>query len=41
MAGAGDLNADGFDDVIIGAPSDFEAAPYAGAAYIMYGGPGF
>jgi hypothetical protein len=38
--GAGDVNGDGFDDVIIGAPNAF---PYdigfAGEAYVVFGGP--
>jgi Ca2+-binding RTX toxin-like protein len=42
VAGAGDVNGDGFDDVIVGA---FNADPYgtnAGAAYVVFGtGSGF
>lgn len=34
VAGAGDVNADGVDDVIIGAQG---AASFAGAAYVVYG----
>ncbi|MGB4190969.1 MAG: hypothetical protein WBJ81_00255 [Rickettsiales bacterium] len=35
VAGAGDVNNDGYDDVIIGAPN---ANNYAGASYVIYGG---
>jgi hypothetical protein len=34
-AGASDVDGDGFDDVIIGAPGENE---FAGAAYLLYGG---
>ena len=38
VAGAGDVNADGYDDVIIGAPGGIEAPPYpGGAAYLVLG----
>src|SRR5688500_10585713 len=36
VAGAGDVNGDGFADIIIGAPLNGD---YAGAAYVLYGGP--
>jgi len=37
---AGDINGDGFYDIIIGAPLKYQSGiPYAGAAYIFYGGP--
>jgi len=34
---AGDANGDGYNDVLLGAPSDFEGGPGAGAAYLFYG----
>jgi len=36
VAGAGDVNMDGFNDVIIGAPQDLKGE--AGKAYLFYGG---
>ena len=40
VSGAGDINKDGFDDVIIGAPYANAFGGYAGgAAYVIYGGP--
>lgn len=35
--GAGDINGDGFTDMLIGTPSDTEGGYYAGAIYIVYG----
>jgi hypothetical protein len=35
--GAGDVDADGHDDLIIAAPYDSETADYAGAAYVVLG----
>jgi hypothetical protein len=35
VAGIGDINGDGYNDVIIGSPGLF---PQAGAAYVLYGG---
>ena len=38
VAAAGDFNGDGYDDLLIGAPSEGYANPN-GRAYILYGGP--
>ncbi len=40
VAGAGDVNGDGYDDVIVGAPNNDLAGTDAGAAYVFFGGPG-
>ncbi len=37
-ASAGDVNGDGYDDVIVGAPNNDTAAPNAGRAYVYFGG---
>jgi len=37
LSAAGDLNADGMDDVLIGAPRNDEADYQAGAAYVVWG----
>ena len=39
VAGAGDLNGDGFDDLIIGDDSDSQAGSHAGAAFVLFGAP--
>jgi hypothetical protein len=42
VGGAGDVNGDGFDDVIVGAPFADEGGNASGAAYVVYGkGSGF
>ncbi|MBV6479512.1 MAG: hypothetical protein HGGPFJEG_02286 [Ignavibacteria bacterium] len=38
VSNAGDVNGDGFDDVIVGAPQNDAAAADAGRAYIFFGG---
>lgn len=40
VAGAGDFNGDGYDDVVIGAPFYTGSQPNSGAFYLFYGGPG-
>jgi hypothetical protein len=37
VAGAGDVDADGHDDVLVGAPFNDEGGPNAGAAYLVLG----
>ena len=42
VSGGGDLNADGYDDIVVlqvGAKEESTAALSAGAAYVVYGGP--
>ena len=38
LAAAGDVNADGFFDLLIGANGDDDGGTYAGAAYLLLGG---
>ncbi|MFC7049706.1 cadherin domain-containing protein [Emcibacter nanhaiensis] len=38
VSSAGDVNGDGYDDVVIGAPVEHSIQPYAGTAYVVYGG---
>jgi hypothetical protein len=38
VSAAGDINGDGFADLVIGAPFSSNAAPYAGASYVVFGG---
>ncbi len=40
VSSAGDVNGDGFDDVIVGAYGNDEAGGLAGKAYVFKGGPG-
>jgi hypothetical protein len=37
LAAAGDVNGDGFDDIVIGAPAQGAGGTEAGAAYVVYG----
>ena len=39
VSSAGDVNGDGFDDVIVGAPWDNDLGDAAGAVYVFQGGP--
>jgi hypothetical protein len=39
VAGAGDLNGDGYSDAIVGAPYNDRGGSAAGAAYVFFGGP--
>lgn len=37
----GDVNGDGHDDLLVGAPHDRQATPLSGRAWVYFGGPGF
>lgn len=39
ISGAGDVNGDGYDDILIGAPGSDAGAEDAGASYLLLGGP--
>jgi hypothetical protein len=39
ISGAGDVNGDGYDDILIGAPGSDAAGEDAGASYLIFGGP--
>ncbi len=39
VSSAGDVNGDGFDDVIVGAPSGSGSGPYSGVSYVVFGKP--
>ena len=41
VSGAGNVNGDLYDDVIVGAPQYDTAFDNSGAAFVFYGGPGF
>jgi hypothetical protein len=37
VSGAGDINGDGFDDLLVGAQNAFGTEPYAGRTYVVFG----
>lgn len=39
ISAAGDINGDGFDDLIVGAPNGDDGGSDAGEAYVIFGGP--
>ena len=39
VSGAGDINGDGYDDLVVGAPYGDDGGSSAGEAYVIYGGP--
>jgi len=40
VSSAGDINSDGYNDIIVGAPYNSAVAWYGGRAYVFHGGPG-
>ncbi|MCE7913102.1 MAG: hypothetical protein DYH15_00180 [Nitrosomonas sp. PRO4] len=38
VSGAGDVNGDGFDDVLVGAPNGNSSSSYTGSSYVVFGG---
>ncbi len=38
LSGAGDVNGDGYDDLLIGSPSDVEVPPFVGKVHLVLGG---
>ena len=40
VSSAGDVNGDGYDDIVIGAPGNGDAGTVAGAAYVIFGKAG-
>ncbi len=41
VSNTGDINADGYNDLVVGAPANSHHAPGAGRAYVYLGGPHF
>ncbi|MGB3517820.1 MAG: integrin alpha, partial [Elainellaceae cyanobacterium] len=41
VSGAGDINGDGIDDLILGAPYADNNGNYSGSSYVVFGGSGF
>ncbi|HEY6463828.1 MAG TPA: FG-GAP-like repeat-containing protein [Polyangiaceae bacterium] len=41
VAGAGDVNGDGYEDVVVGVPQDSTVAPSGGKAYVYLGGTNY